>query len=116
MFDILAVLVLTVASGYADAQGFVHSARTWVDGRPVLPEMGKAAGALFIGMLCYWLAVRSLNQIKVVSPELQTLAWFAVTITGIAFISGDFFSWNVTNKVVALGIVAGTGWLLYSNA
>ena len=46
------------------------------------------------------------------STTLQTLGWFAVTIVGVAVVSGDIAGWSLINKIVAVAIVVGIAWLL----
>jgi hypothetical protein len=43
---------------------------------------------------------------------LQTVGWFAVTIVGVAVVSGDIARWSLVNKVIAVVVVVGVGWLL----
>jgi hypothetical protein len=42
----------------------------------------------------------------------QTLGWFAVTIVGVAVVSGDVARWSAVNKAIGVAVVAGVGWLL----
>jgi hypothetical protein len=107
------ILGLTLLSGLGDAQGFVHSARVWQEGRPVWAEFAKSAAGFAVGISAYWLAVRFLNQFGEFAPEAQTLAWFVVTIIGMAMVSRAFFAWPVSEQLVALSVVGSIGWLLF---
>ncbi len=112
----LLILVLTLLSGIGDAQGFLHSARVWAQGQPVWEEVVKATLGYSLGILMYWLAIRYLNQFGITSPEMQTLGWFAVTIIGVALFSGQFWRWQAVDRLVAIGVLAGVGWLLLRTA
>ena len=109
---VLLVLVLTIFSGVADSQGFIHAARIWEGTRPLWGEVAGSALGFAGGAVCYWLALRYLNELGVVAPEIQTLLWFAVTIVGVAVYSGRFLQWPLPDQVVALGVLAGIGWLV----
>jgi hypothetical protein len=111
--SVLIIAVLTIASGIADSQGFVHSAKIWQGGRLVWPEVGKAALGFAIGITLYWIAIRYLIGLGVVSAEIQTTIWFAVTIIGVALVSGAFFRWPIPERLVAAGTVLAMGWLVF---
>lgn len=107
------IIVFTLLSGFGDSKGFVLSAKVWESGRLVWQEAVKASIGYGFGILMYWLAIRYLNQFGIVSPEIQTLGWFVVTIVGVAMFSGDFFKWQIVDRVVALCVLVGVGWLLF---
>ena len=108
----LLILVLTLVSGFGDAKGFLHSARVWANGKLVGAELVKATLGYSLGVLMYWLAIRYLNEFGITSPEMQTLGWFAVTIIGVALLSGQFLRWQAVDRLVAIGVLAGVGWRL----
>jgi hypothetical protein len=110
---IVFILGLTLISGMGDALGFVHSARVWQEGKPVWAEFAKSTAGFAVGISAYWLAVRYLNQVGDFAPEAQTLAWFVVTIVGMAMVSRAFFAWPVSEQLVALSVVGSIGWLLF---
>jgi len=64
-------------------------------------------------MLMYLVALWKLSGHGVVAVEVQTLFWFAATIIGIALLSGRFLSWPTIDKVVAVAVLTGIGWLLF---
>lgn len=66
----LLILVLTLLSGFGDAQGFLHSARVWAQGKPVWEEVMKATLGYILGILMYWLAIPSCTQGK---PVLESV-------------------------------------------
>jgi hypothetical protein len=107
------VIVFTLVSGFGDSQGFVHSAKVWDSGKLVWQEVVKSSMGYGIGILMYWFAIRYLKQFGIVSPEIQTLGWFVVTIVGVAIFSGEFFKWQVVDRVVSICVLAGVGWLLF---
>ena len=110
---VILIVVFTLLSGFGDSKGFVLSAKVWESGRLVWQEAVKASIGYGFGILMYWLAIRYLNQFGIVSPEIQTLGWFVVTIVGVAMFSGDFFKWQIVDRVVAICVLAGVGWLLF---
>jgi hypothetical protein len=107
------VATLTLVSGYADAMGFIHSARLWNDGRLIAAELGKSALGYAVGIIAYWIALRQVRQFGIVSAEAQTIGWFSVTIIGVAVGSGAFLEWRSTDKLLALAVVIGLAILLY---
>lgn len=106
------ILSLTLISGMGDAFGFVHSARVWQEGTPIWPEFAKATAGFAVGMGAYWISIRHLNHLGSFSPEVQTLAWFVVTMVTMAVVSRAFFTWHVSDQLVALAMVGSIGWLL----
>lgn len=105
-------LALTVASGLADAQGFIHASQIWRTGALVPSALTKSALAFALGMGLQWIAIRFFQQSGVMLVETQTMVWFAATIIGVGLMSGTFFHWAATDRAVAMGVVAGVAWLL----
>ncbi len=110
---LLIVIALTVLSGLGDAQGFLHSARVWREGRIVWEEVAYSAAGFGCGIAVYWVAIRFYQQLGVSFAETQTIFWFAVTIIGVAILSGKFAHWERMDQLVAVGVFAGVGWLLF---
>ena len=108
---ILLILSLAILSGLGDSQGFVHSAKIWANGRIEWHELVRASVGYSFGILMYWLALKFLNEIAIVSAEVQALGWFVVTIVGVGLVSGSFFRWRVSEQTVSLGVLAGLAWL-----
>ena len=111
LLKVLGIIGLTVLSGLADAQGFLHAARIWQGNTIVWSELGKSAIGFSSGIVSYWFALRFLAA-QVAAPEMQTMLWFGVTIVGVALASGKFGQWRATEQLVACGVVLGIGWLL----
>ena len=105
------VLVLTLVSGWADAQGFVHASTIWVDGRLQIASFARSAVGYSVGIGAYWLTLPFLVDVGVVAPEVQTALWFAVTLVGVAVTSGAFLGWRLIDQLVAAGVLCGLGWL-----
>src|SRR6202035_1526730 len=78
------LIVLTLISGLADAQGFVHAANIWQSGKLIWPEVIKSASGFALGIVVYWICIRFLQDFRIISPEIQTLGWFTATIIGVA--------------------------------
>jgi hypothetical protein len=103
---------LTLASGIGDSYGFIHATEAWRGGTLVGSELARSALGFAIGIGTYWLVVRYLKALGVQSTTVQTLGWFAVTIVGVAVVSGDVARWSAVNKAIGVAVVAGVGWLL----
>jgi hypothetical protein len=106
------IVVLTLISGYGDSRGFIYAAQMWEDGRLAGGMLARSAAGFALGVGAYWLALRFLGQFGAVSPEVQTLGWFGVTIAGVAMTSGAFASWWIGDQIAAVLVLAGIGWLL----
>lgn len=109
-------LALTVLSGLGDSQGFIHAAKVWQGDRVIWGEVALSALGFGAGILIYWIAIKFFNQLGVVSPELQTLTWFAITIVGVAVFSGKFVQFRLFDQLIALAVLAGLVWLLVRNS
>ena len=109
---VLSIIIgLTLLSGFADAQGFLHAAQIWEGKNVSWPEIGKSALGFGSGIIVYWCALKYMAA-HVATPEMQTMLWFGVTIVGVAVASGRFAQWRATEQIVAGGVVLGIGWLL----
>jgi divalent metal cation (Fe/Co/Zn/Cd) transporter len=106
------IIGLTLLSGIADAQGFIHASTTWMNGKIIWEEGLKSLLGFGVGALCYILAINYLEQVGLVSAEIQTVIWFTVTIIGVAFISGKFLHWHLVDQLVALLAIVCIGWLV----
>jgi hypothetical protein len=109
---IFIIFILTLISGLADAQGAVHAAKVWQGDRLDWTELGKSALGFAIGISVFWVVIKYMTALGIVAPEIQTITWFSMMIIGVALFSGAFFSWQWTEKIVAVGVLAGIGWLL----
>ncbi len=106
------IILLTLISGIADAKAFTYAAAIWQDGRLVWSVFGKSALGFLVGIGAFWLSVRYMQKLGVVTPELQTLIWFGVTLVGVAMISGRAFRWPLVDQIVGVLVLCGIGWLL----
>jgi hypothetical protein len=110
------VIVLTIISGIGDAQGFLHAARVWRDGALMWDEVIKSAAGFAFGMALYWIAIRFFQKSGVTMAETQTIVWFAITIVGVAALSGEFLRWRMFDQLVAVTTLGGIGWLMFRTA
>ena len=108
---IILIIGLTLLSGFADSQGFLHAAHIWEDKRVIWPEVAKSAIGFGGGIILYWIVLKYLAA-HVAAPEMQTIIWFGVTIVGVAIASGKFAQWQRTEQLVAVGVILGISWLL----
>ncbi|MBI1277185.1 MAG: hypothetical protein GC179_03560 [Anaerolineaceae bacterium] len=110
------IIVLTILSGVADAQGFLHAARLWQNGILIWGELALSALGFAIGILLYWIVLRNMNEVGITSPEIQTVTWFGVTLIGVALVSGSFLKWTLLDQAVAVAVLFGIGWLMFRTA
>lgn len=113
IFLAVLIILLTLLSGLADAQGFIHAASAWVNGKIIWREALIALLGFGAGAVCYILAINFLKQAGVVSAEIQTLLWFSVAIVGVAVISGKFLHWQLFDQFVGIIVLCGVAWLLF---
>jgi hypothetical protein len=106
------ISVVTILSGLGDSRGFIHASRIWQDSGIVWAELWKSALGFGSGISLYWIVLKYMRSAGIVSPELQTTIWFAVTLLGVALVSGQFFQWHITEQVVGVGVLIGITWLL----
>ena len=113
MTSMLLIVALLLLCGLGDALGFVHAARAWQDGRFSWSEGLKCAASFQFGVVMYLLTLREIGKHVAISAEAQTLVWFGATIIGVAALSGQLLRWQPAEQAVALGVLAGIGWLLF---
>ncbi len=106
------IIGMTLVSGFADSQGFIHAAKMWENGSIVWTEFLKSAVGFVVGITTYWVAVKYLGEFGLLSPEIQTLIWFGVTMIGVALVSRRFFSWQTIDQIVGAVVFMGVCWLL----
>lgn len=111
--NIVLAIVLTLVSGFGDSQGFIHASRGWVNGLPDWKELVKSVLWFGFGIATFLGAIRYMREVGIVLPEIQTTIWFLAAIIGVAVLAGHFFQWERHEQVVALVVVAGTGWLIF---
>jgi len=109
---LLVVVGITILSGLGDSQGFIHASKIWVNNKLDWNELGKSAIGFAIGISLYWVALKYMNAAGIVSPEIQTLVWFSVTLLGVALISRNFFRWQTIDQIVGVIVLAGVAWLM----
>ncbi len=107
------ILILTLISGWGDSRGFLYASEVWKDGQFVPEALLKSGLGFLIGTSFYWIVIKFLQEVGIVSPELQTLGWFAVIIIGLSISSGKFFQWERVDQIVAFLVIGGVGWLLF---
>lgn len=109
--NIVIIVILTVISGFSDAQGVIYAANVWQQGQLAWDALGKSALGFSIGITTYWIAIRFMKEVGIVSPEIQTTIWFGVMVVGVALISGSFFKWRLPEQIIAVLVIVGIGWL-----
>lgn len=106
------IIILTLITGWMDSRGFIHAANIWTKGKIDLHELGLSAIGFGLGIVSYWISIRFMNSAGVVSPEIQSLIWFAAVVIGIGITSGKFTSWQKPEQIVAVLVLLGIGWLI----
>ena len=114
--NLCVVLILTLLSGWADSQGFVHASTIWVDGRFQIASLARSGVGFAAGIAGYWLALPFLVQVGMIAPELQAALWLAVTLVGVGVTSGAFLGWRSIDQLVAAVVLCGLGWLFTRSA
>jgi len=112
MKTMVLIIGLTLLSGFADSQGFLHAAKIWEGQKVIWSEVAKSTMGFASGIILYWIVLKYLKAAQVAAPEVQTMIWFGVTIVGVAVLSGRFAQWRWTEQLVAGGVILGIGWLL----
>jgi len=110
------VIALTILSGIGDSQGFLHAARVWRDGAFMWDEVVKSTLGFAFGIVIYWIAIRYFQKSGVTMAETQTIVWFAITIVGVAALSGEFLRWRISDQLIAATTLGGIGWLMFRTA
>jgi len=110
---LLLIVVLTLISGFGDSRGFLYSAKVWQSDKFIFRVALQSVLGFLLGIVAYWFAIKFLQQIGVVSAEMQTLLWFTVTIVGVAIASGQFAHWGLVNQVIGVLVLVGLGLLIF---
>ena len=105
-------LGLTVLAGLADAYGFSEASRIWGQGPWSAAALVRSGAGYAVGIVLYWLSLRFITASGVLSATVQTLAWFVITVIGVAVLSGDAKQWDVGAYVLAVIAVAAVAGLL----
>lgn len=110
--SLILILLLTLITGLADAQGFVYASRMWtplgIDRTAAL----LAVASFGAGIPTYLLAIRYLSASGVQTVEMQTACWFVATMIGVAVAGGNFWGWRLSDQIVAILVVIGLLWLV----
>lgn len=112
VFNWIIIVFLVLVTGWMDSRGFVHAANIWTKNGVNLQELGLSAIGFALGIVAYWISLRFMGSVGVVTPEIQSLIWFSAVIIGIALTSGKFLSWQRPEQIVAVLVVFGVGWLI----
>lgn len=107
VINIIIIITLTILSGLGDANGFTHAANMWNKGRVILPEFIRAAIGFTFGITTYMVSIRYFQRFGIVTPEMQTIGWIAVTTIGVAIIGGRFVHWQRFDQILAVAIIIG---------
>ncbi len=98
----LAFYASVIVSGLADALGFLHASRIWQEDATNGRELLLSGLGFAVGIAFYWLGLRFAVRVELENPETQTLSWFAITIIGVAVLSGSASTWDWPTCLIAL--------------
>ncbi len=111
IFSFFMIIVLTLISGVADAQGAIWASKIWDNDRLNPDALWRAALGFGVGIAVYFITVRFLRNVGVVSPELQTAIYLGVMLVSVALVSRQFFAWQPVDQAVAVAVLVGIVWL-----
>ena len=109
--NVALLIVLTFVTAWGDSRGFIYASQVWTDGRADWEAVFRSSCGFVIGVGAYIAALKYVAVFGELSASVQTLAWFLVTIVGVALFSRDVFSWSPVDQalatmcIVLLGIV-----------
>lgn len=113
MIQFFLAVALTLIAATVESRGFVMSFDAFKDGQ-FFPWYLVWSFLLYsLGIIIDYGALGVLAKSKYYMPELLALIFFTATIIGIAFFSGQFVIWSLSEKIVAGLIVVGLGYLTY---
>ena len=99
MFFTLALL-LTIAAGFIEAQGYVLSFDAIREGS--LIGLMQSYVVYSVGIVVDYGALYILRHSSMYVPELLSMIFMGSAIIGIALFSGQFFGWDIINKCLAV--------------
>lgn len=111
-FSFTSIILLTLLAGFADSLGFLHATGVWRGNHFAWGPALKSALGFSLSIPAYWLVQRHMRNMGLLSPELQVLGWFAVTLICVALLSGNFWHWPPLEKVVGILVLMAVGWLM----
>lgn len=105
------LILALVVSGLGDARGLVYASRIWNEG--FAPnELLRSAAWFALGIGSYWAALYWADRVSVVSTQVQVLIWFAVTIVGVAVMTGEMREWDYVDRSAAVVVVLVLAFLI----
>lgn len=112
LFLLACSIVLTILAALVEAKGYLYSFRSFTDTNGVT-LIGLAILCYFIGIVIDFTAIYLISKTHYYVPEIMSMLFMAVTIIGVAILSGQFLNWNHFNQGVAVLIMLGLCWLMY---
>jgi hypothetical protein len=104
--NVVLLVVLTVFCAWGDSRGFIYASQVWTDGRPDWELVFRSTCGFTIGIGAYLAALKYVQGFGELSASVQTLAWFLVTIVGVAVGSRDVLAWAPLDQALAVLCVA----------
>ena len=111
---VAALILLTAASAYFDAKGFVYAAQSWRDGALVPRAVVLSLLNFMGGVMLYIGSIGFQQRVGVESAAMQSIFWFAMTVVGIAIMDGTIAQWSMAQRGIGVAVTIGIGWLLVS--
>lgn len=113
MITIIIAIVITITAALVEARGYVLSFAAFSNGNVNIWQLGVSLLWYILGILIDYIALYTLSQSKIFIPELLSTIFMLSTIVGIALLSGQFFQWQLIDKIVAVLVAMGLVWLAY---
>lgn len=95
---------LTILTASGDTVGFIFADRAWANGRIDWSCAALALAGYAVGVSSYIAVLGPIKRAIDVPPEIQTLAWFALTSIGVAIASRAALGWSADK--IAAGVIA----------
>jgi len=111
IFSGIMIVILTVITGYADAQGAIWASKIWENDRLNPDALWRAGLGFGIGIAVYFVTLKFLRNVGVVSPEMQTIIYMVIMLITVAVVSRTFFTWQPVDQGVAIAVLVGMVWL-----
>ena len=111
IFSGIMIVILTVITGYADAQGAIWASKIWENDRLNPDALWRAGLGFGVGIAVYFVMLRFLRNVGVVTPEVQTGIYMIVMLVTVALVSRAFFTWQLFDQILGVALVLGMIWL-----
>jgi hypothetical protein len=106
-------VAITLLAAFIEAHGYSYSFEAFRGEKIDFSILGLSFGLYSLGIVIDYVGLSIMSKSSIFIPELLSTIFMVGTIVGIAMISGQFLTWKAVDQTVAVGIVAGLGWLTW---